>query len=243
MTMARDKREVVYKGHRDMVTQVDKASEAYIIKAIRQRYPDHAILAEEGGNSEAGTSSHRWIIDPLDGTTNFVHGFPVFAVSIAVERDGVLLAGAVYDPSQGELFSAGKGLGTTRNGQPVGVSQTAELGRSLLATGFPYTNNAPFDLNMELWRQIYGKTQGLRRAGAAALDLAWVASGRLDGYWEFGLEAWDMAAGVLLVQEAGGTVSGPFGEPLTMKLHNIIAANPHIYQLLRNELSPFKGRI
>ncbi|NQV14640.1 inositol monophosphatase [bacterium] len=236
-------RQVSYKSPRDMVTEVDQASEDYIISEITRLYPEHAIIAEEGGGSEDIGSNYRWIIDPLDGTTNFVHRFPVFAVSIGIEYKGYLFASAIYDPNRDELFSAGLGLGATLNTNPIQVSRTKDLGKSLLATGFSYFNDDYFKLNMELWASIYGKTQGLRRAGAAAIDLAWLACGRLDGVWEFSLKPWDIAAGALLVTEAGGMVSGPEGEDLDLQLGHIIAANPFIHPQIVREISYIKDRL
>ncbi len=236
-------RRISYKSARDMVTEVDQASEDFIVSEISRRFPDHEILAEEGGISTQNHSHYRWIIDPLDGTTNFVHGFPVFAVSIGIEYDGQLTVGAVYDPNRDELFTAGLGQGASLNGNPIRVSETVDLGKSLLATGFSYFNDDYFKLNMELWASIYGKTQGLRRAGAAAIDLAWLACGRLDGLWEFSLKPWDIAAGALLVTEAGGITSGPQGEALDLKQGHIIAANPHIHPEIIKEISLFNHRL
>ncbi len=228
---------ISYKSTRDMVTEVDKAAEEYIISAIHKCYPKHNILAEESGKITNGDSDYRWIIDPLDGTTNFVHGFPVYAVSIAVEYQGNLTAAAVYDPNRDELFVAGKHMGALLNGDIINISTNEELGGSLLATGFSYIEDDYFKLNMDLWTSIYSKTQGLRRAGSAALDLAWLACGRLDGFWEFGLKPWDMAAGALLVTEAGGIVSNPSGAPLDLNQGHIIAANPHIHAEIVKEIS------
>ncbi len=243
LEMKTKQRQISYKSARDMVTEVDKASEDFIVSEIHNRYPDHEILAEEGGSSVSKPSSYRWIIDPLDGTTNFVHGFPVFAVSIGIEFDGVLYAGAVFDPNRDELFSAGLAKGAFLNAVPIHVSKTVELGKSLLATGFSYFNDDYFKLNMELWVSIYGKTQGLRRAGSAAIDLAWLACGRLDGVWEFSLKPWDIAAGALLVTEAGGIISGPQGEALDLNKGHIIAANSHIHPEIIKEISLFKHRL
>lgn len=229
MGMMQQSRRITYKSTRDMVTEVDQASEAYIVGEIQKRYPQHAILAEEGSGYGKQGAAYCWIIDPLDGTTNFVHGFPVFAVSIGVEYKGELMAGAVYNPVMDECFSAGNDRGAFLNGEKISVSSTPNLGGSILATGFPYFNDDYFDLNMDLWTSIYGKTQGLRRAGAAAIDLAWVACGRLDGYWEFSLKPWDMAAGALIVREAGGIVTGPRGETLALDSGNLIAANPELH--------------
>lgn len=237
------KRQVSYKSARDMVTEVDQASENYIISRINDLHPQHNILAEEGGAFDENDSEYRWIIDPLDGTTNFVHDFPVFAVSIGIEHKGELIAAAIYDPNRDELFSAGKGIGAMLNSSPIHVSKTHELGKSLLATGFSYFNDDYFKLNMELWASIYGKTQGLRRAGAAAIDLAWLACGRLDGLWEFSLKPWDIAAGALLVTEAGGIVSEPGGGALDLQLGHIIAANPIIHPQIIHEIQYVKDRL
>ncbi|MBT3228883.1 MAG: inositol monophosphatase [Candidatus Marinimicrobia bacterium] len=236
-------RQISYKSARDMVTEVDQASENYIVSEINRLYPEHEILAEEGGASTPNQSPYKWIIDPLDGTTNFVHGFPVFAVSIGIQFENELFAAAVFDPNRHELFTAGRDRGAFLNGEPISVSKTHELGKSLMATGFSYFNDDYFKLNMELWASIYGKTQGLRRAGAAAIDLAWLACGRLDGLWEFSLKPWDIAAGALLVKEAGGLVSGPLGEDLDLSTGHIIAANPSIHPHIIKEISLFKHRL
>jgi myo-inositol-1(or 4)-monophosphatase len=239
MRLSQDARSIEFKGQRDMVTSVDSSAEALIVQAIQERYPRHQILAEEGGGKGKSKSDFRWIIDPLDGTTNFVHGFPVFCVSIALEYQGRIVAGAIYDPNRSELFSAGLNLGATLNGLALQVSQTAAIGSSLIATGFPYTNNAHFDLNMKAWVGLYGQTQGLRRAGAAAIDLAWVACGRLDAYWEFCIKPWDMAAGLLLVREAGGKISDPYGGPLDFSEGHILASNGHLHHELVTQLTHF----
>jgi len=241
--LSRKQRQIDFKSARDMVTEVDRASEAFIIANIKELYPQHAILAEESGRTQTSPTDFRWIIDPLDGTTNFVHGFPVFAVSIGLEFKGQLVAGAIYDPNRDELFVAGTQRGALLNGASIHVSTTAELGRSLLATGFSYFNDDYFKLNMELWAAIYGKTQGLRRAGSAAIDLAWLACGRLDGLWEFSLKPWDIAAGALLVKEAGGLVTGPQGEHLDLNQGHIIAANPQLHPQIIAEISRFKHRL
>ncbi len=243
LTLSSQERQISYKSARDMVTEVDQASENYIVSEINRLYPEHEILAEEGGGSTSSRSPYKWIIDPLDGTTNFVHGFPVFAVSIGILFEDELFAAAVYDPNRQELFTAGKGQGAFLNKEPISVSKTQELGKSLLATGFSYFNDDYFKLNMDLWASIYGKTQGLRRAGAAAIDLAWLACGRLDGFWEFSLKPWDIAAGALLVKEAGGLVSGPLGQDLDLNSGNIVAGNPRIHPLILNEFAAFKERM
>lgn len=219
-----------------MVTEVDQACEDLIVASLRKYYPDHNILAEEGGDQESHESDYQWVIDPLDGTTNFVHGFPAYCVSIGLQYQNQPLVGVIYDPLRDELFSAAKGSGAFLNGNPISVSSTDSLGKSLLATGFPYANDETFDLNMKLWVQIYGQTQGLRRAGAAALDMAWTACGRLDGYWEFNLKPWDIAAGTLLVTEAGGRVSSPLQDEFTIFEGNVIATNLNLHPTLRNEI-------
>ena len=243
LTLSSRDRQISYKSSRDMVTEVDKASESYIVSEINRLYPEHEILAEEGGGTSSHSSPYKWIIDPLDGTTNFVHGFPVFAVSIGLQFEDELFVAAVYDPHRQELFTAGKGRGAFLNGESISVSHTLELNKSLLATGFSYFNDDYFQLNMELWASIYGKTQGVRRAGSAAIDLAWLACGRLDGLWEFSLKPWDIAAGALLVTEAGGQVTGPQGEVLDLADGHIIAANPSIHHHIIEEISLFKHRL
>jgi len=235
--------EVHFKGERDMVTEVDRLVEDFLVDELHSTFPGSRIIAEEGRQATPDSTVDCWYVDPLDGTTNFVHGFPQFCVSLALEHAGDLKAAAIYDPNLDELFLAARGLGATCNGIPASVSQTLKLGKTLLATGFPYRNDASFALNMDLWTTVYGKTQGLRRAGSAALDLAYVATGRLDGFWEFSLEAWDQAAGVLLVQESGGIVSQPDGSPWCATDRNILAGNPAIHESLLNEFGPFSTRI
>ena len=235
-------RQVDFKGRRDMVTQVDRASEALITRRISEFYPGHTILAEESGGAQVLGDGYTWIIDPLDGTTNFVHGFPVFGVSIAVLKGQGILAAAIADPTRDELFSAGLGLGASLNESPIQVSSTAELSHSLLATGFPYENDTNFDINMRFWTEIYGKTQGLRRAGAAAIDLAWTACGRLDGFWELGLKPWDLAAGVLLVREAGGLISDPEGADLDIFTGDLLATNALLHDEMLAEMKAIRSR-
>lgn len=196
-----------FKSLTNMVTQVDRESEQILISHIHDQFPDHRILAEETDDEIAGNSPYRWIIDPLDGTTNFVHGVPIFAISIAVEYHGEIIIGVVFDPTRNELFSAIKNGGAFLNKKQIKVSNTPTLSKSLTATGFPYMTDKVFDLNMEIFRTVYKKCQGVRRAGAAALDLCYVAAGRFDGFWEFGLNPWDVSAGALIVQEAGGIIS------------------------------------
>src|SRR3954463_6648072 len=193
---------IEYKGDADLVTVADRESETLIVARIRERFPQHDILGEEGTRTESG-AEFKWYIDPLDGTTNFAHGFPVFCVSIALERKGERVAGVLYDPTRDELFVAEKGSGATLNGARMQVSKVAKLNEALVATGFP-SHKRHKNPNIHFYHQITLRTHGVRRAGSAALDLASVAAGRVDGFWEFNLNPWDTAAGVLLVEEAGG---------------------------------------
>lgn len=196
-------RQVDYKGRADMVTDVDRRAEEIILDGLRLAYPDHAVLAEESGENEA-QSDFRWVIDPLDGTTNFVHGYPFYCVSIAVQYRQETVAAVVLNPVLGELFSALKGGGAHLNGNPITVSFTSELPKTLLATGFPYQIGENWQHSMSLFEAFYRNCHGVRRDGAAALDLCYVAAGRFDGFWEYELQPWDVAAGLLIVQEAGG---------------------------------------
>lgn len=219
----------------DIVTEADVASEMVILNALEARYPDHNILSEETGIVKKSDSDLCWVIDPLDGTTNFSHDFPFFAVSIALCRQNEVLAGVIYDPVHQELFLAGKGKGATLNGQPIRVSANGAFTECLLATGLTHdleTMNKSF---LEFYH-FTNKTQGVRRLGSAALDLAYVAAGRLDGYWERNLKSWDIAAGVLLVQEAGGETTNFQGLELALDEGNIIASNPLIHQKIIQEL-------
>ncbi|MDQ3327937.1 MAG: inositol monophosphatase [Chloroflexota bacterium] len=214
---------VRYKGPVDLVTQVDTESERIVTGILHDAYPAYGILAEEGGGS-AGEVDARWIVDPLDGTTNYAHAFPFFAVAIALERAGQVEVGVVYDPMRDELYSAVRGEGATCNGAPLRVSSATELRRSLVATGFPY-DRAQAPAALELWGRMTLACQGLRRAGSAALDLSYVAAGRLDGYYERGIWAWDIAAGSLILTEAGGQVSNYAGAPLHIEGREIVATN------------------
>jgi len=224
--------QVSVKQQSDYVTEVDRAAEAAIIDTIREAYPKHAILAEESGSS--GDSEYQWIIDPLDGTTNFIHGFPQYAVSIGLAHKGVMNQAVVYDPTRNELFTAGKGAGAYLNDKRIRVSKRAKLAEALIGTGFPYRMFDHADAYIAIFRELTQKTAGLRRPGAASLDLAYVACGRTDGFWEFGLSPWDMAAGTLLVSEAGGLVSDLAGESNYLATGNIVAGTPKIFgQLLQ----------
>lgn len=220
------------KRHNDFVTEVDRAAEAAIIETLKESYPDHAILAEESGQS--GTSEFCWIIDPLDGTTNFIHGFPQYAVSIALSQKGVVTQGVVYDPGRNELFTASRGRGAFLNDKRIRVGRRDRLQDALIGTGFPYREWDHVDVYLAMLRELMQKSAGVRRPGAAALDLAYVAAGRLDGFWEIGLSPWDMAAGSLLITEAGGLVGNLLGEPGYLESGNIVAASPKVFaQLLQ----------
>jgi len=231
------------KGSIDLVTDVDRASEDIIITAIREAFPDHDILAEEGEYGITG-SPCRWIIDPLDGTTNYAHGFPWFAVSIALEMDGVVQVGVVYHTMMDELYTAVRGEGARVNGRLLKVSVNDVMRDALLATGFPYDRTLDNENNIDLFVAFTMASRGVRRAGAAALDLACVAAGHLDGFWECKLKPWDVAAGMLLVQEAGGLVTNYAGEPYDIHDHRIVASNGAIHpQLLAIIAGPEVSRI
>jgi myo-inositol-1(or 4)-monophosphatase len=219
-----------YKGIDNLVTEADHASEELIAGRIRSRFPDHSILAEEGRNA-SGSAGLMWVIDPLDGTNNFAHGFPVFAVSIGLQDAHGPLIGVVYDPLRDECFCAARGQGATLNNKPIRGSDTSRLQQSLLATGFPYNHHAAQDNNTVALAAFLRRCQCIRRAGSAALDLAYVACGRLDGYWEQQLGPWDVAAGHLLVQEAGGRVTGYSGheDHTPLQGSTIVASNGHIH--------------
>lgn len=229
-----------FKGDVDLVTEVDRACEDLIVAQIRRQFPTHSFLAEEN-QYPGGDPSWRWIIDPLDGTTNYAHGFPWFCVSIALEREGEVVAGVVYHCMMDELFSAVKGRGACVNGRPIRVSQRAPLKQSLIATGFPYDVARDNENNFTHFIELQLAARGVRRAGAAALDLACVAAGRLEGYWELKLKPWDVAAGSLLVAEAGGKVTNHAGEPYSVYDHRILATNGAIHQEMI-EILMGKGR-
>ena len=226
-----DRLEYSSKGRNDYVSQADVEAERAVLDVLTRAYPDHGIIAEESGEREG--SEYTWIIDPLDGTTNFLHGFPMFAVSVAVKRAGVLEHGVVYDPLHDEMFTASRGEGAQLNGKRIRVSTTRKLTPSLLGTGFPFRDLGIIEPWMRSFQSLLPKTSGIRRAGAAALDLAYVAAGRLDGFWEFGLKPWDMAAGALLIREAGGLVADVSGGQDFLENGNLVAANPLIFEEFR----------
>jgi myo-inositol-1(or 4)-monophosphatase len=223
-----DRIKVVTKQNNDFVSSVDHAAEEAIITTIKQAYPEHGILAEESGIQEKD-SEFQWIIDPLDGTTNFLHGFPQFAVSIALQYKGRLEAGVIYDPLSQELFTASRGNGALLNEKKIRVTNHKGLENALLGTGFPYYDQSYLDTYLETMKALMQKTAGLRRPGSAALDLAWLAAGRIDGFWEFNLKAWDIAAGALIVREAGGIVSDFENKDGYLESGDIIAAAPKVY--------------
>lgn len=223
----------------DFVTEVDRAAEAAIIDIIQESYPDHDILAEESGHvsEENRQSEYCWIIDPLDGTTNFIHGFPQYAISIALSYRETIVLAVIYDPSRNELFTAVKGKGAFFNNRRIRVSKRIHLKDALIATGFPFTDLATLDHYLPVLRRVTSQCAGIRRPGAASLDLAYVACGRFDGFFEFDLSPWDIAAGCLMVQEAGGLVTDTLGEQDYLSTGNIIAACPRIFPALLATIS------
>ncbi|HUL41623.1 MAG TPA: inositol monophosphatase family protein [Burkholderiales bacterium] len=227
---------VTPKSFNDFVSDVDRAAEQAIIKVLKDAYPAHAILAEESGTQ--GESEYLWIIDPLDGTTNFLHGFPQYAVSIALSHKGTLLLGVVYDPGRNELFTATRGRGAYLNDRRLRVSKRIRLGEALIGTGFPFRQLKHLDSYLAMFRDMVKNTSGVRRAGAAALDLAYVAAGRLDGFWEIGLSPWDIAAGNLLIQEAGGLIADFEGDDGYLESGNVVGGNPKIFAQLIKILAP-----
>jgi len=230
----------------DLVTEADKAAEEAVLTIIQRHFPHHAILAEESGKLEAATDEFLWAIDPLDGTTNYAHQYPLFAVSIGLLIAGIPQVGVIFDPFHQELFRAAKGLGATRNRQPIQVSKTLELSKSLLVTGFAYDRRETSDNNYAEFCHLTHLTQGVRRGGSASIDLSYIACGRLDGYWERGLSPWDIAAGIVLVEEAGGKVTAYDSSNFDIKSGRILATNGHIHGALSSALgqisplSPFQ---
>ncbi len=218
------------KGPHDFVTEIDQRAEAAIVEIIQRAYPEHGILAEEGTRIES--QDYEWIIDPLDGTTNFIHAVPSLAVSIGVRRQNRLEHAVVYDPLRNELFTASRGGGAHLNDRRLRVSQRRDLDDSLIATGFPFRDFSYLNEYLAIFKNLMQKTAGLRRAGSAALDLAYVAAGRYDGFWEFHLKPWDVAAGALLIQEAGGLATDFHGEQDFLQSGNIVAGNLRIHALL-----------
>jgi myo-inositol-1(or 4)-monophosphatase len=225
------------KQRNDFVSEVDRQAEHAIIDILKRAYPDHHFLGEESGDTGSELSEYRWIIDPLDGTTNFLHSLPHYAVSIALEYQGRLELGVIYNPSNQELFTAERGGGAFLNNRRIRVAGLRSLEGALLGTGFPFRADQDVERYLKTFRALHGPLSGIRRAGSAALDLAYVASGRLDGFWEFGLLPWDMAAGILMVREAGGIVIDFSGKEEFMASGNVIAANPKITHAMLKAIS------
>ncbi len=226
----RHKRSVI-----DLVTEMDQRAETFIVDRLLGAFPDHAVLAEEGGATD-GRSEYRWLIDPLDGTTNYAHGLPIFAVSVALERAGVVELGVGYDPSRDECFVAERGHGATMNGEAIRVSSVDTLDQALLVTGFPYDIRTTAVTNLPEYAALSVRAQAVRRLGSAVLDLCWVACGRLEGYWEFSLGPWDMAAGGLIVGEAGGRVTSVHGGPWRLDGPGILASNGLVHDAVLSGL-------
>ena len=232
---------IEYKGDADLVTEADRASEKLILERIRAEWPTHEVIGEEGARIETG-GDYRWYVDPLDGTTNFAHSYPVFCVSLGLTFQGKRKAAVLYDPTRDELFAAERGRGAFLNEQKIEVSKTPKLAQSLMATGFP-SHKRHKNPNIYFYHQLTLRSHGVRRAGSAALDLASVACGRFDGFWEFNLNAWDTAAGILIVEEAGGKVTGPRGEALEVTDRDVVASNGLIHPELLHEFDEiFHGR-
>jgi myo-inositol-1(or 4)-monophosphatase len=232
-----DTLQVDSKGYNDFVSEVDRRAEQEIIQVIHKAYPHHAILAEESG--EHGDNESTWIIDPLDGTTNFLHGFPQFAVSIALQHNGRMEVAVVYDPLRDELFTAIHGSGAQMNGRRLRVSKAKGVDGALIGTGFPFKDQTHLDAYLGMFKALVPRAAGIRRAGSAALDLAYVAAGRLDGFWEIGLKPWDMAAGILLIQEAGGIIGDFRGGPGYFASGNVVTGNARVFEGLVAAIQPY----
>jgi len=232
---------VEYKGTVNLVTEMDTMSEEFIVNEISSGFPHHAIVAEEGSEIDS-SSEYRWYIDPLDGTTNYAHGLPIYCVSIGLEKSGELVCGVVYDPSLDEMFSATSGGGAFLNGKPIHVTAETELVRSLLVTGFPYDIRETAADNLDNFAAFAKRARAVRRLGSAAMDLCWTACGRFDGFWELKLSAWDMAAGVLICREAGGVVTDFGGEPYDLHSGRILATNGFVHQAMQDVLAEVAGK-
>lgn len=232
---------ITSKQRNDFVSEVDHLAEQEIISVLRKAYPGHGILAEESG-SQGRDEEYVWVIDPLDGTTNFLHGFPQFAVSIALKHRGRLDQGVIYDPVRQELFTASKGAGAQLNNKRIRVTGRKGLDGALLGTGFPFRQQQHLDAYLNMFRALFTDTAGIRRAGSAALDLAYVAAGRLDGFWEIGLSEWDMAAGVLMIREAGGLVTDFGGGEDYLETGNVVAASPKLHHIMLQTIAPHRGK-
>jgi len=234
-----DQIEVEEKGRNDFVSEVDRHAEQLILQILQDKFPDHQYICEESGTTGPDSADYQWIIDPLDGTTNFLHGLPHFAISLGVKHKGVLTHGLIYDPIRREEFSASRGAGAQVNGRRIRVATRTKIEGSLLGTGMPFRDDQEA-IATTYWNQLAKlakQTAGIRRGGAAALDLAYVAAGRLDGFWEFGLKPWDIAAGALLVREAGGMIVDPQGGEDFMRSGNVLCANPKLLKVLLQNLN------
>jgi len=216
------------KGDFDLVTAADRASEKLVVERLKAQFPEHGIVAEEGGG-HTSPSEYRWYVDPLDGTTNFAHGYPMWNVTLALERGDEMIAGVIYDPLHNEMFRAGRGSGAYLNDKPIAVSEARRLEDSLVSTGFP-SHNRSGNFNIHFYHQLAMSTHGVRRGGSAAIDLAYVACGRLDAFWEFGLKPWDLAAGKLIVTEAGGSATDMKGAGHTIPSPHLLASNGHVHR-------------
>ncbi len=228
------------KSYNDFVTEVDRLAEGAIVEILRKAYPDHGILAEESGLQSGGDEQYLWVIDPLDGTTNFIHGFPQYAVSIALKKRQQLDQAVIYDPLRQELFTASRGQGALLNDKRIRVSKQNSLEGALLGTGFPVRDRQHIDFYLKTFKAFYQLAAGIRRPGSAALDLAYVASGRLDGFWEFGLQEWDTAAGALMVLEAGGMVSDFQSADNYLESGYVVAGTPRVHKEMIKLLSPYR---
>jgi myo-inositol-1(or 4)-monophosphatase len=228
------------KGHNDFVSDIDRRAEAAIIEVLLNAFPDHGIVAEESGN-RSGKGGYQWIIDPLDGTTNFLHGHPQFAVSIALQKDQVLEHALVYDPLREELFHASRGQGAFLNDRRIRVSNAIKFDEALLGTGFPFRDEGVLEVYLDTFRALFPRVAGIRRAGSAALDLAYVAAGRLDGFWEFYLKPWDIAAGALLIKEAGGLITDMRGSDDYLDNGHVVTGSPRIFKELLKILHDCNG--
>jgi myo-inositol-1(or 4)-monophosphatase len=239
-----DRVQVTEKQYNDFVTEVDRAAEAAIIEVLTQAYPDHAILAEESGASANlhDDNDNVWIIDPLDGTTNFIHGFPQYCVSIALQQRGIITQSVIYDTTRNEMFTATKGAGAFLNDKRIRVTRCDKLADALIGTGFSARDLSGLDEYMEMYKIMTSKCQGLRRPGAAALDLAYVATGRLDGFFEKGLAPWDIAAGALLITEAGGIIGNFSGDSDYLHVGDVLAGTPKVFAQMVNALQAFAGK-
>ena len=229
------------KGEFDLITEADRASESLVVERLRSHFPSHGIVAEEGGGHESA-SDYRWYVDPLDGTTNFAHGYPIFNVTLALEQAGEMVAGVIFDPIRQELFTAERGAGAYLNHRRIHVSGVGRLEDSLVCTGFP-SRKRHLSVNVHFYHQLAMATHGVRRSGSAAIDLAWVACGRLDAFWEFGLNPWDMAAGRLMVAEAGGRVTDMLGQPHRFSSPHLLVDNGHVHdQMVEIFSEVFRGQ-